>query len=87
MIDQSRHGDTASETFTQGASAFDRERSWFGRLCMRIQVEREIDDLTRDHDRDQRVLADAAVRLPSDGLAIGLLFRAAARRAGARQER
>lgn len=79
MIDQSQHGDAAQETTPDMTST---HRSWFDRLRMRIQSEREIDDLTRNHDRDQRVLAEAAVRLPSDSLAIGLLFRARSRRSG-----
>lgn len=42
---------------------------------MQIHGEREIDDLTRDHDRDQRILAEAAVRLSLDAWPLSYLFR------------
>ena len=81
MIDQQRHDGGSPGTTPDTIPPTNPRRSWSDRLRMRLQVEREIDDLTRHHDRDQRVLAEAAVRLPTDGLAIGMLFRTRARRA------
>lgn len=80
MIDQSRHNDAAPEASMDTVSKLSLRRPWFERLRLQLQVEREIDDLTRDHEREQRVLAEAAIRLPSDGLAIGMLFHARSRR-------
>lgn len=81
MIDRTRHDGDARRTTHGSVPPAHSRPSWSRCLRMRLQVEREIDDLTRDHGRDQRVLAEAAVRLPSDALAIGLLSRARARRA------
>lgn len=48
---------------------------WQGRLLMWWQATTEITELTRDRDYEERVIAEAAVRLAPSPSAIALLFR------------
>jgi len=49
--------------------------SFFGRIRFRLHAEREIDELTRDHAREDRIRAEAAVRLAPGPWHLGELFR------------
>lgn len=45
------------------------------RIRFRLRAEREIDDLTRDRAREERIRAEAAVRLAPGPWHLGALFR------------
>jgi len=49
--------------------------TWTERLRFRLRAEREIDDLTRDHAREDRIRAEAAVRLTPGPWHLAELFR------------
>lgn len=49
--------------------------SFLGRIRFRLHAEREIDELTRDRAREERIRAEAAVRLTPGPWHLGELFR------------
>lgn len=49
--------------------------SFFGRIRFRLHAEREIDELTRDRAREERIRAEAAVRLAPGPWHLGELLR------------